>query len=136
MSSGRVCQGSWDLDEPQSTGGSQRIVVPENTLHFCYANVGGVGERGSDKDYRVKDWILERDADIIGMAEVNRNWWFRDAIPFKERAKHWCSGTGRRLNIHTLVAHNEHDVQAPPFQIGGVAIIIKLNNGGSFSKIS
>ena len=78
---------SWGYDGPRSTGESQVEEVSENSLWITYANVGGVGEDGSQKDTKINKWINLIKADIIGIVEVNYNWWFRDSMSPKEGAR-------------------------------------------------
>ena len=125
MSSHEVTQESWDLGRPKSLGGSQMEEVSVDDLRIAYANVGGIGEDKSQKDNKINTWINFIKADIIGMAETNYNWWFRDAVPPNERAKRWCQMPGRRNAQLIIFAHNENDVDARQFQIGGVVLLIR-----------
>ena len=117
---------SWGQDEPKSSGGYQPGGRKEGVLRIIYANVGGIGDRGSLKDIRIENWIKETKADVIGIGEVNVNWSRRREIrPFYERARTWCTETEGRTILHFVAAHNETDPEASEYQIGGVAMMIR-----------
>ena len=76
-------------------------------------------------DTQINKWINLIEDDIIDMIEINYNWWFRDSTPVKERARKWCHTPGMRNGQLAIFAHNEYDIEAPQFQIGGVVLIIR-----------
>lgn len=67
--------------------------------------------------------MQESSAEIIGLAEVNVNWWHSGSQTFFERTSRWLGG-GKNTK-HVSFAHNENDSQAPSYQIGGVVLIIR-----------
>ena len=109
-----------------SSGGNQPGRKKDGDLRILYANVGGIGDRGSLKDIKIANWINETRADVIGIGEVNVNWSRRrNTRPFYERAKTWCTDTEGRTILHTVAAHNETDPEASEYQIGGIAMMIR-----------
>ena len=106
--------------------------VSMEDLRLLYANVAGIGEENSEKDIKIHKWINNNNPDIIGLAEANHNWWFRDVKPLKERSQKWCQVLGKRSCQRAIFSHNEHDPHAPQFQIGGVVLIVR---GQSVNRI-
>ena len=95
-------------------------------LRISYANFGGIGKVGSEKDFRLQQWFRHTQADIIGLAEVNTNWWWRGTQSLHERANNWIKCQGETRNVfHSVCAHNESDLEASSYQIGGVALVLK-----------
>ena len=79
-------------------------LCPKDAVRIHYANVGGIGEPRGDKDHKLQRWMEGTDAEVIGLSEVNYNWWWREAMPAKERARRWTTNTAAQQLVVT--AHN------------------------------
>ena len=66
----------------------------------------------------LRNSINEYKLDILGLAEVNRNWYeIEDSHRWRQRTQHWWEA------VHHSEAFNKHDVTSSAFQPGGVSLM-------------
>lgn len=99
--------------------GDPLIVKEDGIIRIVSKQIGRLGITASNsKERELKNWIIEKEIDYIGLHETNVFWKkYRDKSQFRERMLHhnWEF-------VRTLTAFNKHEFTALD-QFGGTAVV-------------
>ena len=91
----------------------------KKTVRISFVNVNGIGSKAkSSKSEDIRQYMVENDVDVMGLAETNVNWGkVRNKDTLWDRTKQWFSN--RRIGV----AYNTHQKLSTNFQPGGTATL-------------
>ena len=115
-------QGGWDRQEPNRPMEAVRdwwVGKKKGNLRIVTQNINGLGQiSGSLKERNLKEFILDRDIDIMGVQELNVCWAkVQEKNIIWDRFRHW------REVSQLSVAYNIQDTNKMRYQPGGTAVL-------------
>ena len=115
-------QGGWDRQEPnrpEEVVGDGCVGKHKDNIRIVTQNINGIGQiAGSMKERNLKEFILERDIDIMGVQELNVCW-----SKVQEKNRIWDRFRYWREVAQLSVAYNSQDVNKIRHQPGGTAVL-------------
>ena len=104
---------------PRDEWGHTMKEKEKKTVRISFVNVNGIGSKAkSSKSEDIRQYMVENDVDVMGLAETNVNWGkVRNKDTLWDRTKQWFSN--RRIGV----AYNTHQKLSTNFQPGGTATL-------------
>ena len=105
--------------EGDAYGDCIKLQPKSDNLRIGFININSIPSSNQhEKNDELRHAINEYGIDILGMAEINQNWYkIEDSKRWRQRTQHWWEA------VHHSESFNQHDVSPSSFQPGGVSLM-------------